>query len=177
MAHDWRKTDDGALDWIGEDIENPDVERALVEVIKRLPDDDFEKLDDVKPRIIYSPNSGVRVRHYTFPASEADRGYVTVRQWEVILKSSISEQAYELIVAEIAHELGHVILEHETPAPFDECLTREFEACAWAIRAGFAKETLAMLREPEMLGNLGSGTPWDHCMQRLHELEALASEE
>jgi len=178
IARDWRKTEDGAADWVdaGPPIYDPDLHLALVEVVMRLPDEDFEKLDEARPLILFQQESRVMRLAFHTPLAEVQGGVAGAHQWFVLLRSDIAQQPHKEIVGEVAHEFGHVILGHDMAAGFHEPTgEEEFETCAWAIKAGFVEETLAMLHRPEKQEFLDDDCAWGVCMRRLPELEELAT--
>lgn len=173
-----RRRPEGASYWLdgcfSPAVECPRLTRALIDVVQRLSDEHFDQLDALDLRIVHAAASTHEVWPIVVPCdgARATPGHVRVHTMDlhvVILRSDIEDQPYAAVVGEIAHELGHVFLGHESGGLDDE---GEFEACVWAVRAGFKEEVLALLRYMKD-GNAPDEPRWSSCLARYDELAAI----
>jgi hypothetical protein len=149
-----------------------DLVGAFVDIITKLPDEEFKRLDRLNLYVLhtslYAANSATVPRYVRLASGQVGCGTdpEAVRCWFVFFRHDVDEQPYQHLVAEVAHELGHAALGHgieRTPS--------EFEACAWAITAGFKPSIVAWLLENRSVEERNES--WAECIGRLDELQAM----
>lgn len=144
-------------------VQCPKIDRALVEVGLRLPEEVLDEVEELHFLIFYAAAS--EPMKLNLPGAEGDANGC----WLLALASDLEEASYEEVVGTIAHELAHILLDHDN---FDDSPNAEFDACAKAIEWGFAEETLVIVRV-QRDGESDGGPAWQDCANRISELEAM----
>ena len=119
--------------------------RAIAEVLRRLPDQDFEALDSKWYEFEwFIPHEHVYGKIQPFPENQPGDGEELKRLAVVLYLSPIlEEEELDLVVAVVAHELAHLVLGHPLFSnKIEEYERNEKEVDAKLHEWGFEKEVL-----------------------------------
>jgi hypothetical protein len=144
---------------------------ALFTVLTTMPNDAWVALQDGGLCAILLGNACYPVR---LTAAKPTVAAGTVELPVLVLDGTIEDRDPDMIVAEVAHELAHIALGHDNVRKRPTTDTIEFDACALAIRWGFARETIAMVERDATATATSHGPAWRVCLSRLSDLRKLA---
>ena len=121
--------------------------QAIAEVLRRLPDQDFEMLDSkVDDFDWFIPHEHVYGRIQPFPATQQVQlpsGTPSARLAVVLyLSPKLEEEEWDLVVAVVAHELAHLVLGHSLFSSNEDYERNEKEVDAKLHEWGFETEVL-----------------------------------
>jgi hypothetical protein len=156
----------------------PNVEKALYEVAARLTDEAFTRLYEAPISIVYGGASEpIKLLHIIQTGNEefgksGGKGFYEYEDWVLVLAGDLEEAPHEEVVGTIAHELAHIALDHDG---LSDPETAEFDANGLAIRWGFGKQIMSIVRAEERR-RVSGGPSWEDCLRRVDELRALAAE-
>jgi hypothetical protein len=121
---------------------------AIIEVLRRIPEADFQRLDEKVDTFewylpTYEQLAEVRPFFCTHPEEPPEEGKLTMKSYARVLYLSplLVDVAKDVAVAVVAHELAHILLDHELINSSRETYDhQEDEAWNLARQWGFAKE-------------------------------------
>ena len=143
--------------------ECPKIEKAVYEVLCAVPEDTWEVLERLAWRVHYVACSYV-VKEHILPCS------TEVVQTVVYLGGDLEQESYDIVLAEIAHEIAHVVLGHDALA-IDTPITCEFDACALATQWGFREQMIELVKRMASEENFNNS--WADCVRRIEELKTI----
>lgn len=117
----------------------PDDQRhkAIVEVLRRIPEDDYNFLVGEQESFSwFVPDVRVKSVLYPFSLSYQKAEGLSAFARVLYLSSGLEDEKFETAVAEVVHQLAHVVLEHEVCAHMDD-VTEEKDAHELADEWGF----------------------------------------
>lgn len=117
----------------------PDDQRhkAIVEVLRRIPEDDYKLLVDEQESFNwFIPDVRVKSILYPFSLSRQKAEGLGAFARVLYLSPGLEDEKFETAVTEAAHQLAHVVLEHEVCAQMDD-VTEEKDAHELAGEWGF----------------------------------------
>lgn len=118
----------------------PDDQRhkALVEVMCRIPEEDFEILVGERETFIwFIPDVAVTGAVQTFSLSHQKGEVLGAFSRVLYLSPGLENEKFEVIVKEVAHQLAHIVLEHES-CPQTEGVTDEDQAFELVVEWGLS---------------------------------------
>lgn len=114
--------------------------RAIAEVLQRIPEDAYAKLNDLVADFVwFIPASSLGAQVMPFPCTmPEEKGRVAMAK-VLYLSPTLERRSYRFVVACVAHELAHIFLGHAlfTGLEYGE---QEKEAWALVIQWGFKEE-------------------------------------
>ena len=117
------------------------------EVLKRLPEKEYKKLSNKIDSFVWfipHPAEGAKVMPFPVTVEDEKEGMFTISYSKVVyLAPTLEQRSLDVVIAIVAHELAHIILNHELSTKTEEQYQKqEDEVFDFLCRTGFKFEAM-----------------------------------
>ena len=110
---------------------------AIEEVLRRIPGTDYKKIKEkVGFFVWFIPHHHPYGMVWPFPKPTSCSSY----EWAIYLSPALEKASWDIIIAVVAHELAHIVLNHQTTISAQDQEAKEDEAYTLICKWGFEKE-------------------------------------